>query len=414
MNSETSSVFQPQTSHIPRFHILADLSVFKFRPASTRYGQVCVSVTHDVNLSQFGCPDANYSDPVPRKNLSSPYPSPKVARKMLSFSQASFERQTNAKKQFLTKHASDDCIDTSRVFFDDATEAKIFERTTSSTSLHGFENDSKDQIMDDPSVFSTDHILVDEINASGKHLHSIILGEQTVYDDELMGNYESASEPQSFTSSNSRPQLLIETQSSNTHSYEMRSALPPLPRPAPLLRSPRSLLYQSITRSSSSSSIDGLGRDSVSDETARGLSGLRIDVPEPIEIRTQRRVSISTPTSELFGSFVGSYETSILSGKMSTTPSRPLTFLAEIGVIGFGKCKPHLKCPPHLTVPFKAYFYELNDEESPTPYVGTIELESGIDHYENESPLSSIPMPNHISSSKGYRIPFKGQLQIVN
>ncbi|KAI8903800.1 hypothetical protein EDD86DRAFT_173432, partial [Gorgonomyces haynaldii] len=90
------------------------------------------------------------------------------------------------------------------------------------------------------------------------------------------------------------------------------------------------------------------------------------------------------------GSLVGSYEESILNGRMSTMPSRPISFLAEIGVIGTGKCKSWLKCPPHMTVEFPAYFYELQDDEYPiTPYVGSVELE------------------------KSYRLPLKGQLQIM-
>ena len=76
---------------------------------------------------------------------------------------------------------------------------------------------------------------------------------------------------------------------------------------------------------------------------------------------------------------------------MSTLPSRPIYFTSEIGVMGFGKCKPELKCPPHTHQIFPAYFYELTEDESPTtPYVGNIELESE------------------------YRIPPKGQIQIVS
>jgi hypothetical protein len=102
--------------------------------------------------------------------------------------------------------------------------------------------------------------------------------------------------------------------------------------------------------------------------------------------------------SELFGSFVGSYEESILIGRMSTTPSKPITFLAEIGVLGIGKCKPSLKCPPHLLVGFSAFFYQLPDEDVPTPYVGTIDLVNPLG--DDQKPL-------------GYRLPNKGQLQIV-
>ena len=81
---------------------------------------------------------------------------------------------------------------------------------------------------------------------------------------------------------------------------------------------------------------------------------------------------------------VGSYEESILRGRMSTTPSRPLNFIAQIGVLGRGKCKPQLRCPPHAIIPFPAVFYSYGQtaarrssisEDSPSPYVGLIDLE---------------------------------------
>ncbi|PWN90146.1 hypothetical protein FA10DRAFT_106380 [Acaromyces ingoldii] len=89
-----------------------------------------------------------------------------------------------------------------------------------------------------------------------------------------------------------------------------------------------------------------------------------------------------------FGSLIGSYEESLLSGRMSTLPSKPLIFDAELGVLGLGKCKPSLRCPPHLNVKFPAHFYSLegaSEKEgkvSPgSPYVGTIDIES---HYLDE------------------------------
>lgn len=81
---------------------------------------------------------------------------------------------------------------------------------------------------------------------------------------------------------------------------------------------------------------------------------------------------------------VGSYEESILRGRMSTTPSRPLDFVAKIGVLGRGQCKSSLKCPPHVTVPFPAVFYSYNtgngriSDNEPSPYVGLIDLEHSL------------------------------------
>ncbi|KAL1902537.1 hypothetical protein Sste5346_000979 [Sporothrix stenoceras] len=84
---------------------------------------------------------------------------------------------------------------------------------------------------------------------------------------------------------------------------------------------------------------------------------------------------------------VGSYEESILRGRMSTTPSKPLDFLAQIGVLGLGaKCKPSLRCPAHVTLPFSAVFYSYattsygrsKAEDGPSPYVGMVDLENGL------------------------------------
>lgn len=83
---------------------------------------------------------------------------------------------------------------------------------------------------------------------------------------------------------------------------------------------------------------------------------------------------------------VGSYEESILRGRMSMNPSKPLDFTAQIGVLGKGKCKGHLKCPPHVTVPFPAVFYSYPtsgsgrsiSDDSPSPYVGQIDLENSL------------------------------------
>ncbi|KAF3182973.1 hypothetical protein TWF788_005776 [Orbilia oligospora] len=104
------------------------------------------------------------------------------------------------------------------------------------------------------------------------------------------------------------------------------------------------------------------------------------------------------------GSFVGSYEESILNGRMSTTPSKPLQFLAQIGVLGLGKCKTSLKCPTHVTIPFPAYFYSVGDYDSPSPYVGQIDLDTALQN--PAKPSKSFP-------EGGYRIPPRGQLQII-
>ncbi|KAI1747545.1 hypothetical protein F4782DRAFT_520728 [Xylaria castorea] len=107
-----------------------------------------------------------------------------------------------------------------------------------------------------------------------------------------------------------------------------------------------------------------------------------------------RRASVSTDVSPLqHASMVGSYEESILRGRMSTTPSKPLDFLAQIGVLGLGKCKSSLRCPPHVTLPFPAVFYSYassshgrsKEDDGPSPYVGHIDLENGLPNQGDEA-----------------------------
>ncbi|KAK1759271.1 hypothetical protein QBC47DRAFT_449835 [Echria macrotheca] len=109
--------------------------------------------------------------------------------------------------------------------------------------------------------------------------------------------------------------------------------------------------------------------------------------PQTPAFLRSRRPSFSSEASPLqHASMVGSYEESILRGRMSTTPSKPLDFMAQIGVLGLGKCKPSLRCPSHVTLPFSAVFYSYAStaqggtkvEDGPSPYVGQIDLENGL------------------------------------
>lgn len=109
--------------------------------------------------------------------------------------------------------------------------------------------------------------------------------------------------------------------------------------------------------------------------------------PQIPAFRHSRRPSFASDSPLHHASMVGSYEESILRGRMSTTPSKPLDFVAQIGVLGLGKCKPSLKCPPHVALPFPAVFYSYAttahvrhtaSEDGPSPYVGQIDLENGL------------------------------------
>ncbi|XXG98995.1 hypothetical protein Hte_005328 [Hypoxylon texense] len=116
--------------------------------------------------------------------------------------------------------------------------------------------------------------------------------------------------------------------------------------------------------------------------------------PQTPALLRSRRPSYSSEISPLqHASMVGSYEESILRGRMSTTPSKPLDFLAQIGVLGLGKCKSSLRCPPHVTLPFPAVFYSYassshgrsKEEDGPSPYVGQIDLENGLPNQDEDA-----------------------------
>ena len=148
---------------------------------------------------------------------------------------------------------------------------------------------------------------------------------------------------------------------------------------------------------------------------------------------------------------VGSYEESILRGRMSSTPSKPLDFTAQIGALGKGDCKP--KHPAHVSVEFPAVYYNWNTgigrrgalDDEPSPYVGYIDLEHKLPPVQvkerrrrrRESPTKNnvggleeaSPSRMNIKREKrkhhspspaqkiplggSYRIPQQGQLQIL-
>lgn len=118
------------------------------------------------------------------------------------------------------------------------------------------------------------------------------------------------------------------------------------------------------------------------------VPSLPLNVSLPQNLASLRRPSAcldsSSPLHET--SMVGSYEESILRGRMSTTPSKPLDFLAQIGVLGLGNCRSSLRCPTHVTLHFPAVFYSYastshgrsKNDDGPSPYVGQIDLENGL------------------------------------
>lgn len=170
--------------------------------------------------------------------------------------------------------------------------------------------------------------------------------------------------------------------------------------------------------------------------------------------RHRRQSSLSSENPPLrHASMVGSYEESILRGWMSTSPSKPLGFTAQIGVLGKGNCKSSLKCPPHVSVHFPAVFYSYSSpgggrsilDDTPSPYVGFIDLETSLQNPDTDirkrrrrnrnfeddfyfEPANMITLDSMSSIKRKreknpptpksppggcYRIPQQGQLQIV-
>ncbi|KAG6103312.1 hypothetical protein E4U31_002925 [Claviceps sp. LM219 group G6] len=113
----------------------------------------------------------------------------------------------------------------------------------------------------------------------------------------------------------------------------------------------------------------------------------------PSLFRTRRPSLGSDSSSMQHASMVGSYEESILRGRMSTNPSKPFDFLAQIGVLGRGSCKSSMRCPAHVTLSFPAVYYSYSStshsrsssNDGPSPYVGQIDLENGLPNLEEES-----------------------------
>lgn len=112
-----------------------------------------------------------------------------------------------------------------------------------------------------------------------------------------------------------------------------------------------------------------------------------------------RRPSITDASPLQHAPMVGSYEESILRGRMSTTPSKPLDFVAQIGVLGKGDCKPSLKCPPHVSIPFPAVFYSypsgIHNDPEPSPYVGMLDLENTLNKADDPEAAASRRRRRH-------------------
>lgn len=197
-------------------------------------------------------------------------------------------------------------------------------------------------------------------------------------------------------------------------------------------RAPSDPLYHPRPRSSTIQSFTPKYPSSpLARESKRGRSPT---APQPSQISHHRRKSsFNISSSPTHGSpittlrrrsvhnqfplptpLVGSYEESILSLRMSLPPSKPLPFLAQIGVLATGPCRASLKCPPHVTVPFSAVFYGGEGwSGAPSPYTAMVELPAEKRPKDQAASKKTQTGSISIGGVGAYRIPPKGQVQVV-
>ncbi|KAI9168513.1 hypothetical protein H9P43_007886 [Blastocladiella emersonii ATCC 22665] len=209
------------------------------------------------------------------------------------------------------------------------------------------------------------------------------------------------SPPPRFADSSSPPKLEVVTRGIESPQQQQRAA--PLrlgslvgcaPSPAsPPRRRPSLLRIGRVIRAASSSSLSPSSSDEdLGESTAAPLDGPLVPNPEPGLARTPSGRRASGVASASPSKFVGSYEESLLSGRLSVRPSNPIVFSATLGVMGLGKCKSALRCPPHVSVDFSAHYYDLaaNNAE---PVAGTGSPSSPPTGVLNSPPTSTTAAP---------------------
>lgn len=285
-------------------------------------------------------------------------------------------------------------------------------RTTSSSLVHAetiHESSSEDEHVDQH--YSPNHRTARD--------------RQTAFDTFGPGSPISQSSLNSrFASPSSKYQVSGLGISDTRRPHYQRRSLPPSASTSPM-----QTLSPSMAGPSSSSSF------SPSSPAMRGFRRRSSGNHSPFAGAAGNPLSASpgSPSPSLFSSsFVGSYEQSLLSGRMANKPSNaatPLPFTASVGVLGLGKNTPRaLKCPDHVNIPFGAYFWDMDSPDKKgkgSPYVGTLDL---TEHYmsllEKEPSEAAVDLQTETKSGEsskataiprfpGYRIPPKGQIQVV-
>ncbi|KAM9312669.1 atos homolog protein A [Gastrophryne carolinensis] len=105
---------------------------------------------------------------------------------------------------------------------------------------------------------------------------------------------------------------------------------------------------------------------------------------EDVDCSSDRQLSCSAPPAPCL-SLLGNFEESVLNYRFE-----PLGivegFMADVGASG-------VFCPTHMTLPVKVSFYSVSDDNAPSPYMGSITLES--------------------LGKRGYRVPPSGTIQVT-
>jgi hypothetical protein len=150
-------------------------------------------------------------------------------------------------------------------------------------------------------------------------------------------------------------------------------------------RGKSSALSISMWNMSLSSSLSPTGDSAMRPMSLNGFAFLGSSPPVCGSFsRASLSLSLS-PSSDVLTPFAGSFEESLLSGRMSNTPFTVFQgFTSEVAI---AKADDHLKMPPKLQIPFDAIFYHVDPS---TPYVAKLEL-----------------------PERGYRIPARGILRLT-
>lgn len=108
--------------------------------------------------------------------------------------------------------------------------------------------------------------------------------------------------------------------------------------------------------------------------------------------RSSGRLSTSPTPNTL--SLVGSYSESLLTGRMSTTPSRPFPFRADLGVLG----QLDGETPRHLLLDFEARYYALPQGNNNAPSHHSSSRAFSTSASTASSPMVSPPVPSPASN----------------